>query len=277
MPNILPPKLQRLDKVRADFFVDGFKQLLAQKGLRLLWEQRQPCPCYVSTNEYNFDLNAINDIDDEVGTNPTCPVCRGGGLVKHSSQEIRGIVSGVNSDYDSNDFGTVILPEVLITLLPEHLPSFGDRFTLLDSAMIRQEVLDFEDAVPQGATFELSLNYPGVVRTLELDPDNVEKTILSIYYTDESGNTVGELPETDGLNNTLWSYDAVNNKIIFSGVNAGVDRPFDTSKISISYYSNPTFSIFGQPFAIRDTFLRKKGVEVATPMPIQAYAKLEKK
>lgn len=277
MPNILPPKLQRLDKVRADFFVDGFKQLLAQKGLRLLWEQRQPCPCYITTNEYNFDLNSVNDINDDVGVNPTCPVCRGGGLVKHSSQEIRGIVSGVSSDYDSNDFGTVILPEVLLTLLPEHLPSFGDRFTLLDSAMIRQEVLDFADAVPQGAVFDLALSFPAVIRTLELDPDNVEKTILSIYYTDDSGNTVGELPETDGVGTTLWSYNEADNAIRFFGGVAGVNRPFDTSKISISYYSNPTFSIFGQPFAIRDTFLRKKGVEVPTPMPIQAYAKLEKK
>ena len=277
MPNILPPKLQRLDKVRADFFVDGFKQLLAQKGLRLLWEQRQPCPCFISTAEFSFDLNGIDDVNSDVNGNPDCAFCGGGGLITHSQQEIKGIPSSVNSDYDSNDFGTVLLPETLITLLPEHIPSFGDRFTFMDSAMTRSEILHMSDAVQTGATKNLALSFPASVRTLELQAGNIEKSILSVYYTDDNGNVVGELPEFDANGNRLWDLNENTNSLRLFGSSPPINVPSASAKVSVTYYAKPTFTVFGQPFAIRDTFLREKGVEIATPMPVQAYAKLEKK
>lgn len=272
MPNILNPKSQRLDKVRVDFFNTEFKRLIAQKGLRIDWEQRQPCPCFVSTQDYSFDLNGINDEFGQVEVNPDCPVCSGGGLVKHSQQEIKAIVTGINSDYDTNDFGTVLLPEIKVTLLPEHLPSFGDRFTLKDSAMTRQEVLDTNDRVVSGATQRHVLSYPAATRTLELASGNVEKTILSVYYTDANGVTVGELAEEVG-GVKQWLYNAQSNSLQIQQLNT----PPLGAKISVTYYAHPTFTVFGQPYAIRDTFLRIKNVETATSMPVQAYAKLEKK
>jgi len=266
MPNILNPKTQRLDKVRVDFFNNEFKRLIAQKGLRIDWEQRQPCPCFVSTADYNFDLNSVVDTFDKSEVNPSCPVCNGGGLVKHSQQEIKAIVTGINSDYDTNDFGTVLLPEIKLTLLPEHLPSFGDRFTLKDSAMTRQEVFETDNRIVSGATQRFILSYPAATRTLELASGNVEKTILSVYYTDANGVTVGEL-------NQAYLYNAQTNSLQIQQLNT----PPLGAKISVTYYAHPTFTVFGQPYAIRDTFLRVKNVETATSMPVQAYAKLEKK
>lgn len=266
---LLPAKAQRLEKVRVDFFNDEFKRLLAQKGLRCQWTQRVECPCSISTQEYSLDLRAINDEFFEQGNHPECPTCEGSGLATSISQEIKAIVTGINSDYDSNDFGTVILPEIKITLLPEHLVSFGDRFTLLDSSMVRQEILSMDNAVQQGAVFDVPLSYPAVTRTLELEPDNVQRTILSVFFTDDQGRTVGELPETS------YVYRPGNNSIRFLGGVPGANRP--VKNFAVSYYANPTFTIMGQPYAIRDTFIREKGVEVATPMLVQAFAKLEKK
>ena len=266
---LLTPKAQQLDKVRVDFFNEEFKRLLAQKGLRCQWTQRVQCPCSIPSSEYNLDLRAIDDTSFESGGHPDCPTCNGSGLAESVSQEVKAIVTGINTDYDSVDQGTVFLPEVKMTLLPEHLPSFGDRFTLLDSATIRQETLSMEDAVQQGAVFDVPLSYPAVTRTLELEPDNVDRTILSVFFTDADGRTVGELPETTYL------YRPGDNSIRFLGGVPGANRP--VKKFTVSYYANPTFTVMGQPYAIRDTFLRTKGVEVPTPMLIQAYAKLEKK
>lgn len=269
---ILTAKTQRLDKVRVDFFNQEFKRLLAQKGLRIQWEQRQHCPCFVSTSEYNFDLRNVDDVFGRETINPTCPFCAGKGVITHSAQEIKAIVSGINSDYDQVEQGTVFLPEILLTLLPEHLPNFGDRFTLLDSSILRTEIIDCSTRVIQGAIQRIPLSYQAVTRTLELEPDNVEKTILSVYYTDDDGNTVGELPEEIG-GVPMWSYHEPTNSLQIQRLN----NPGENARISVTYYASPSFVCLGQPYALRDTFIRNKGVEIATPMVVQAYAKLEKK
>ena len=100
----------------------------------------------------------------------------------------------------------------------------------------------------------------------------MKKTILSVYYTDVNGVTVGELAEEVG-GVTQWLYHAQSNSLQIQQLNT----PPQGAKISVTYYAHPTFTVFGQPYAIRDTFLRIKNVETATSMPVQAYAKLEKK
>lgn len=260
LPSRIPNKTY--ERTRPDFDVEKFRELVLQKGLNLEWQQTLHCPCYVSSNEFNLDLLNVNDEIQQEGANPNCPTCSGEGLIRHSSQEIRAIITHAKGKFDTKEYGTSNNAEIKLTLLPEHLPSFGDRFTMKNSVIVRNEILTYSG----NATMNLS--YPIITRDLDLSTGIQSTGILSIYITDANGLVNQEVDlSTVSI--------GLNGELTWNGVNAGVDLPINGGKFAIQYYTNPVYVVTDHPHTLRDTFKKIKGIETFKPMPVQCLARLE--
>lgn len=257
---LLTTPSQNLRKARVDFKIDEFRRLVKQKGMRLDWEMTADCPCSSkSSSSFSLDLSSVSDIDADVsGNNPSCPVCNGRGLVRHSIQEIQGIITNANGDDVVGKYGLVHKADVKITLEPEHLPSFGDRFILKDSVVVWRETL----TMPAGAT--VTTTKPIVIRTLELAAGQTEVGVLYIQKTDNDGLGIDEeLNQADIQINPDGTLTFLNN------------APALGTKFSITYYTHPTYVVTEHPHTFRDTFLRINNQEVFSPMMVQTECKME--
>jgi hypothetical protein len=267
----LTTKVQSKTKSRVDFNIKDFRRLLDQKGLRVEWTRRASCPCSISTSEYSLDLTDVNDTFGQVNYHPECTQCNGKGMATISTQEIKAIVTGITGDFVTTDMGTVSLPQIKLTLLPEHLPSYADKFTLLDSAMIRNEILNYDVGQAVGPVYKIPLTYPAVERTLELANGNESHAITSVFITDNDGVTQPALADN------LYLYHSNTNSMQLQGSTPGNDTIAIGKNVSVTYYAKPTFSVFGHPYSIRDTFVRTNSNEVHSSLVVQVIAQLEKK
>lgn len=124
---------------RVDFRPEEFKNLLFSHGLRLKWEQAATCPCRVkiTANESTASYLKTGFTGE---TRVACPACNGEGIIYHSAQEIRAIVTNARTNPERfKIYGEHADGAVGLTLLPEHLPGFLDRFTLLDAVIVYTE------------------------------------------------------------------------------------------------------------------------------------------
>jgi hypothetical protein len=258
---------QNLTKTRVDFRDSEFRKLIAQKGLNVKWTQTAQCPCSAKTTDLNMDINYIGvDVPDkaiDTSFNSDCPVCDGGGKIYHSPQNIQAVVTGAEGDYINARFGGYRDGVINLTLNPEHLPAFGDRFELLDSVMLYQETIE------DNGENVLPLRFPVQQRTLKLaGPNNtIVPKVLGVPYCTYSVNNLtvenGELVEGTHFNVT-------DNKI------AWVSKPANATKFTFSYYIHPSYICVGFPNSVRDTHVRfKQQAEVNTPLPLRIQAKLE--
>jgi hypothetical protein len=259
---ILQTPQQSLTKTRADFRIEEFRKLIQQKGIRLQWEQTVSCPCFLkSSTSVGMNLIEVQDIDaNEAGPNPNCPACKGTGQIRHSAQEIKAIMTSSAGEETVEKFGLHRKERCKITLEPEHLPSYGDKFLLLDSVYVKREVVDI---VAQGSA---TLRNPPQTRTLTLAGGQTDVNILHIYPSDANGiaQLNAEIPVSDiTLNGDTITF------------NNAANSPPQGAKISVSYYHSPTFIAVGHPHTIRDTFVRTNQVEVPSPMPVQVECIME--
>lgn len=248
---------------RVDFDVEAFRRLIIQKGLDIVWEQTLPCPCYTPSSNFGMDLSQVNDIEEKHSGRSSCPTCEGKGFVRHSEQEIKCVFTEAISRFETGNQGTSHEGSAKFTLLPEHLPSYGDRFRLKESVIVYSEVIEYDGNPIQ----TLSRNI--VTRPADLQGGPVNTDILAVYLTDANGNTIGEIDPA--------FYTKNGDQLEFTGINAGVDVPIVGGQYSVSYYSNPIYVVTGQPHTVRDTFIRNKTQEVHEQLPIQAFAKLVNK
>tara|TARA_Y100000592_G_scaffold30752_1_gene49043 strand:- start:13474 stop:14319 length:846 start_codon:yes stop_codon:yes gene_type:complete len=277
---ILTPKQQNLVKTRADFLDDEFRRFHAQKGLEVLWEQTAKCPSQVDTTEYGLDLRMTDDFDDfadEGGLSAShpsdCPVCGGSGIIRHSQQLIKAIVTNSNGEEKTDIKGTDRYDEVKFSLLPEHLPSFGDRFILVNSQIVQNEILVRGNTTSQVAGLDKTTHSLSL-RSLKLEPDTITRGTLYLHKTDANGLAVVGGALEEGVD-----YEVVDNGgvkyIDFALGDAAGTAPLAGQHYSLVYYANPQYVVSSHPHSIRDTVLRLKNVETPTPMIIQAYARLE--
>lgn len=259
---LLPTPEQSLVKGRADFNVVEFRKLIKQKGLVLQWEQTIECPCSAqSSTDYGLDLRNVADENaDRGGRRPDCTACGGTGLIRHSAQDIKAIVTSSEGEETVGKYGLLKQEKIKFTLEPEHLPSYGDRFTLKNSVIVWRETLK----MPAGDT--LTTSRPIVPRTLELLNGQETVGVLHVQQTDANGDgLLIQIPQADM---TITA----NGEVQFTNP---VNRPAEGTSLSIAYYSNPVYTVIEYPHTIRDTFLRIKNVEVFTPMLVQCEAKME--
>lgn len=266
---ILQSPPQQLDVTRADFLDKEFRKFVAQKGLYIEWEQNLVCPCHISSGDVGLDLSQVIDVNENISFNPSCVVCSGKGVIRHSKQEIQAIVTQAEGKFDTRQYGTERTASAKFSLLPEHLPSFGDRFRLKNSAIIQNEI------ITRGAGFQDSTTHPIFTRNLTLAAGITPISILAIYITNADGTTnpVQPIQDTDF---TLVA-DA-NGKLMIDwqiGVNAAGNFPQADQQYSVAYYSNPIYTITSEPHTLRDTNIRVNGNEVPTSLIIQVEARLE--
>lgn len=259
---ILQTPQQSLVKTRADFRINEFRKLIQQKGLNLLWQQTIECPCFLkSTTSLNMNLIEVADIDaNEAGPNSACPSCSGKGFIRHSEQTIKGIVTSSAGGQSVEKYGLHRKEKCKITLEPEHLPSYGDRFKLIDSVTVKREVIEVTVAG------QITLRETPLTRSVILSAGAQDINILYVYPTDVNGlaQQNAEIPLTD--------ITLVGKVITFNNV---VNTPPVGAKVSISYYYSPTFTVVAHPHTIRDTAIRTNQVEIPTAMPIQVECIME--
>lgn len=258
---LLPLPERSLTKGRADFRDNDFSKLIAQKGLYLRWSQSAPCPCSSRTNELNLDLEYVGAGDTSIDTqyNPACPVCAGNGTIYHSPQTIQGVVTSAEGDYLNARFGGYRDGVVNITVEPEHLPSFGDKFEVLDSVMLYQESVD------DNGLNTLALRFPITPRTMTLATGDVTAGVMYATYSNSATRQASGVELVEG----------VDFNIVDGAVN-WVNKPAGAGKFSFSYFMHPTYTCIGFANSMRDTHIRRKSLTDRTvALPVRVQCKLE--
>ena len=155
-------------------------------------------------------------------------------------------------------FGTYGLGRVRITLLPEHLPSFHDRFTAKEAVAVYTEVRT------RTASAVERPRYPVVIRTFDVGAvgdrsTKVSKTIgvLHCRKADANGSIVaGELVEgtdftVDGSGQIDWT--------LGDGLGSA---PAAGERYALQYYVRPRWVVENIPYVHRNTLVLSK-----TPKP----------
>jgi hypothetical protein len=258
LPSELPDKAFTL--TRADFRDPEFRRLFAQKGLFLKWKQAAECPCQVSSAvDHGLDLQNIDDINVNPTFNASCPVCKGKGLIYHSEQTIQAIVTKAEDDFLNAKYGGYKDATVNISLLPEHLPCFGDQFELQESVMVYRETL----AVTAANT--ITTRFPIVSRDMNLATGI---TTINVLYAHKANPANGQAVVGGELIRGV-DFEVVDGAISW------LVKPAVGTRVSFSYYIHPTYTCVSYPNSVRDTHvLRKSATDKLVPMPIQIQAKL---
>lgn len=261
-PSRVPTKI----RPRVDFDMSEYRKLVFAKGVDLTWEQCAECPC--SQNSNAWDVGLITATDSVTGeARIDCPLCDGKGYYWHSSQQIRAIVTGGKSDTNLfTMYGEYARGMVGVSLLPEHLPAYGDRFTVLNSVMVYRETRQ-----RTSSTIE-SLRYPVQPRVLDLSTG--EKT-LGVTRLQRAGID-GLSSEADVLIEGDDFIVTEDGDIDFSLGDASGRSPVVGARYSVSYYARPRYYVAERPHTHRDsTSKRKAPDESSLLMPIQAHCSLE--
>lgn len=266
-----PSVEQSLSLTRADFDIATFRRLIAQKGLKVEWKQSGECPCQPKSVDRGFDLTDIDDIDSGTGNVMGCPVCNGTGLVYHSPQEIQAIITNAEGEYLNARYGGYREGLVSITLNPEHLPVFGDRFTLTDSVMLYRETITMVDGQQI-----YPLRFPIASRTVTLATGEKTHDIIFMAVTDPDTG----LTEDHGNDDLAEDWRGPNVGFVVTADGKfqrnNLTRLANGSRVSLTYFIHPAYTVVSYPNSIRDTRIRKKSnVDKHTPMPIRVQAKLE--
>lgn len=242
-------KTQNLYKTRADFRIDEFRKTIQQKGIYLTWEQQAVCPCNVKdSSEYGLDIDVIDDISlNSKQNNITCPVCNGAGRIFHSPELIQAIMTKPTiavgtSDQKNMEYGLYQDSYSNFTIEPEHFISFGDRLTLRDSLMIFKEVIE------RGNTLIDSTAHPIRKYNFETQTGPVELGVLYLHVADANGLTIPNEILEEGVDFEITADGNIDWTICDAA-----KLPDEGQRLSITYYTNPSYIVVKIPYIIRDT------------------------
>ena len=259
----------------SDFQPEEFRKAVFTHGLRLDWEQVAQCPCTVRGLEYTgsgskltYAMDAAGKISHTGEPRVDCPACRGNGYILHSKQEVRAVITSARSNPKPFAiYGEYAEGMISLSLLPEHLPCFQDRFTLLDSVLIYRETMRFVPTV-------MSLRYPIVSRTLDLAAGPTDFAgVLHCFKAGVDGEVaLGATELTEGVDFEVTASGQIDWTL---GVALG-SAPVTGAPFSVSYYARPRFAVVDHPHSIRDTWIKRKTPQrTYQALPVQAMARLE--
>jgi len=244
-----------------DFDPERFRKIIFSHGMRVTWEQASECPCIRSKDELLAkgdglvsELTAAGIAALTAEPRPECPVCAGKGYLYHSAQEIRATATGAQSNPQAfTAYGEYARGMLSFSLLPEHLPSYQDRFTLLDSVLVYRETQTRTAAVLE------PLRYPVVSRDLDLEGGVTSVDVLYLIRTDPDG-----LPPFDGSGVMTKGVDfavGAGGEIDWTLGDAGQTAPVEGAHYSVAYYAHPRYVVIDHPHVYRDTWIGKKVVD----------------
>lgn len=246
---ILPGLKPKKNGPRSDFANDELRKNIFKYGHEVTWEMANLCPCgrQISTSDGGFTI-------DTREKTVSCTSCDGRGVIYHSSQDIKALVSDASRDPKRwAVWGEHASGALQLTLLPEHLPGFLDRFTLKNNVMV------YRERKKRKATVE-SLRYPVVVRSLKVGTvaDNtVSETkqvgVLSCRKASATGVIVaGEL--VGGVDFVINN----NGQIDWTLGDTAGTAPAVGHYYTIQYYMNPRYVVKTFPYQFRDTIIKEK-------------------
>jgi len=248
---------------RADFKPEQFRKTIFSHGLNVRWQQASECPCSQDSSDYGFTTSTLASSSGALNKSRSdCPVCKGRGYLYHSSQTIKAVVTGARKQDDRfSQVGASEYSEgsIGLTLLPEHLPAFGDKFTLLQSAIVYRETL------VKSAGNTDNTRYPIVSREHDLTGGKISFGVRYLIPANDQNEVV---QNTNLVENTDYT---INNGVItwINPINQGL-------RFSIEYYANPVYIVTNHPHVIRDSM---RAFKAPTPyhieLPVYAEAKLE--
>lgn len=251
---------------RVDFRPEQFRKFFFKAGIDMIWEQAQECPCRRSTSDYSLNVS-LQVTDRTTEAQVDCAKCKGRGYFYHSPQEVRAIITGAQENPERfRMYGEFATGMVNISLLPEHLPAYGDRFTMSDSVLLfRETKIRTEQAVE-------SPRFPIVTRALDLSTGEAEVGVLNLHKANDDGTCTDDGILTESVDFVV-SQDG---NLDFSLGDTSGTAPAAGVRYSVSYYAHPRFVVVDHPHAFRDTFTKRKSPhENFKPLPIQCNARLE--
>jgi hypothetical protein len=242
-----------------DFSEAEFRSLIQQKGVLLTWYQTAICPCSSETSDLSsFEITSFTPSTQSSSNKVSCPVCRGSGKIFHSGQQIRGIISSADSDFITARYGGYKDAVINITVNPEHIPSAGDRYVITDSIMLFNEVIVF-------AGGQVSTKYPIINREMTLATGDITLGVPYLAVAAPPSFETSATPLVQGTHFTVSS-----GKITF------INAPAVGSRLSISYYMNPSYVAVSFPKTVRDSrAIAKSPDDYHIPLPLNFQAKLE--
>ena len=244
IPARQPPKLDP----RVDFDPEEARKLIHTHGMRISWEMAAACPC-VRVHTIGGYTGQTQEARHD------CEVCGGSGIAYHSNQGILGIVAQTHLIPDRHKvWGEIAKWMTTITVLHEHVPSFLDRYSLLDNVLIYREVKE------RTAQTVEALTYPVYQRTLELGAGpgltgctEIERGVLHMLRADAAG-LVDPTPLVEGTDFEVTAAGAIDWTL---GDGLG-NSPAQGERYAAQYYCHPRFVVWTLPYAFRDTWVKTK-------------------
>jgi hypothetical protein len=254
---------------RPDFKPEDFRKLMFHRGMDMIWEQAQECPCRRKSSDFagsKFGTGAVVGPHLEGTTTearPDCEMCEGTGYFHHTPQTIKGLVTRASSTPEAYAaWGEYARGMIYLTFLPEHIPGLFDRMTMEDSAMV------FRESRVRSAAATEKLRYPIVARQLDLQSGLASVDVLQLQKSADTGLTVPADELMPGVD-----FAVTGGELDFS---IGGSPPLEGTRYSISYYAKPRYVVIDHPHTHRDTFVKVKAPEIAfAPMPVQCMARLD--
>mgnify|MGYP003643151614 CR=1 FL=1 len=247
---VLTPLQPSKEGVRTDIAYTDLRKAIFKYGVDVRWEMAAVCPCQRSFSEFKSDGTGFTR-----EPRPDCPECKGKGYIYHSAQTVRVIVHDSSRDPARwSVWGEHAAGSVSITLLPENLPSFLDRLTVLKSVFVYREVKT------RSSLSTDTLRYPVSVRDVSLgDPADPTKEVvdnrgvLHCIASDVTGKIIQqELVENTDF--TITDTGAVDWSL---GMALGT-APSPDAHYSIQYYANPVYVVRSMPYNFRDITIKTK-------------------
>lgn len=258
-------RLKKPNRARVEIKPEEFRRAILTKGMDMAWEQASRCPCE----------RFINDGSTTSGTGEfqsDCPGCYGRGVVYHSSQTIRALFEDASVNPKRFEmYGETASGMAGVTFLPEHGAGFLDRLTLVDVTMVYNETKIRRSTVER-------LRWPIATRDIVVGSGADFTTPLTLNVTtaysrkaDADGNLLDDVL-VEGTDYEINDAGEVDWSI---GVTAGTAPPVG-QRYSMQYYGHPTYIVRDFPFAVRDTWIKRKyATETYHHLPIRAMCWLE--
>lgn len=252
---------------RVDFDMVEYRKLVFAKGIDLTWEQCSECPCSAQADTFN-EVAYIQSTTTTTGeARADCPLCDGKGYFWHSEQTIRAIVNTQSTNTDQFAlYGEYARGMISISTLPEHLPAYGDRFTVQKSVMV------YRETKTRGADSIEKMRYP--ISSRELDLQSGIQTLRVVHI--QTASTAGVSTENDFLTLGVDYTVTEDGRVDFSLGEVNGTAPIEGTRYSITYYASPRYYVADHPHAHRDSVnIKKSPDETPLLLPIQAHCTLE--
>ena len=255
-------------KPRTDMDFTTLRKEIFQHGRSITWEKAAACPC-------QRQLSAGSPVK-EVNTReprPDCETCDGKGYFYYTSQNIE--VLALDAKYNPEYFqfyGARVEGLIRFTFLPEHMPGWLDKVTLLDT------YAQYNDVLVKGPNNVEAMRYPIVTRSVKVGTaaDVTESEVIQVktlYVRKASAQGITTDEELVEDQDFVVTSDG---KIDWSIGAAKGTAPAEGERYSVSFFMNPVYVVKSLPYTQRNTYhTEKSATEVFQELPVLADAWLE--